>query len=213
MKTVKKHWLTFAILATLVGACGDSGGGNNDGDNTGGGTTTDGKDAGATDAGGTTGTGELPKASECGAQAAGKPTDSSAAGGCYYFYCYQTEESLLSEATQGGKCANAKDVAIQCEGESVTTVAKCARDNAAVLADQKEGAFAEAVRACARRNAKLAEFSDGCLDCNVESAVCAARECIFECVSGDSVNCDKCRQTKKCTPDFYTCAGLPDPLL
>ncbi len=190
-----------------------AGGGTNAGTTAG--NTTGGTDAGSTtsggkDAGSTTGATGLPDASKCGAQANGAPLDTSAMGGCYYFYCYQTKETLLSEATQGGKCANEKDAAIQCEGESVRTVADCARSEAATIA-LGIASFKTAVKKCVRKNAKLSDLSEGCLDCNVESSACAATSCLADCVSGDSVKCDQCRETNKCTPKFYECAGLPDP--
>lgn len=193
---------------TAGGNTGSTAGGNT-GSTAGGNTGTD-ADAG-TSAGGNAGDGGngLPAASECGAQANGLPLDSTAAGGCYYFYCYQTEDSLLAASTQGGACANATDVAIQCEGTSVREVAECSRQRSfELVAGQKQP-----VVDCVRKNAALAEFSDACLDCNIESARCAALNCLMVCINGDSPECDQCRQNNGCTPDFYACAGLPDPMM
>lgn len=217
MKTANKNWLALMILAALSGACGDSGSGNNDGDGSnGGGNNGDnsGGNNGEVDAG-MTPMGDLGPddvtPQQCGAQADGTPLDTSKGGGCFYFYCYQTEQSLLAEAKDGGGCASATDVAIQCEGLSVRTVSDCARENSAVLAGNGEEAYRKAVTECARGYQELAEFSDSCLGCNVDSSVCAARRCLIECVTGDSQLCDKCREDNKCTPEFYDCAGLPNP--
>jgi len=212
-----------ATAGTNNGGTGSGTTGGNAGGNTGdtGGTNTGG--TGGTDNGGTagantgagdgdggpgggpTGGANLPAASECGYETNG-PKDTSMMGGCYYFYCYQTEASLRAAATTGG-CANDKDVAIQCEGESVRTVAQCARDNAIALAANNKKVVVD----CARKNAKLADLSDACLNCNVDSSYCAAVNCYGACIGGDSEACDKCREDNGCTPDFYACAGLPDP--
>jgi len=207
MKAIANTGLTFLALAALYSGCGDSG---------------DSKEAepmNTADAAMTPSDepvnlvvdGKLPTKDKCGAQPNGKPGDSSSAGGCYYFYCYQTKETLLSEATPNGACANATDTAIQCEGTSVLTVSRCARARAGTLAVDGAEAFRTAVTECAREDEKLAAFSDACLACNVESSVCAAEKCLADCVTGDSIGCDVCREKNGCTPDFYTCAGLPDP--
>ncbi len=212
MRAVKSNWLAFAIMAALAGGCGDSTA-SNDGEGTG---STGGGDAGkgngadgGRDAG--KGNGGDGSSQQCGAQEDGTIVDTSKTGGCYYFYCNETKESILAQSTKGGQCANATDVAIQCEGQSVRTVAGCARMSAGQLVSGTK-AFAAAVTKCARADTKLSkDLSDGCLDCNVQSSVCAAENCLAECVQGDSVACDTCRETKKCTSDFYVCGGLPDP--
>jgi len=193
MRVSTKSWLALSAIGLL--ACGDSGGGGND------------ETTSRTDAGSTADAGMF-----CGAQADGTPRDTSAMGGCYYFYCEETKESLLEKSTKGGQCANATDVGIQCEGQSVRTVSECARMKSGTLISGTK-AFTDAVTECARgEDSQLSkEFSDGCLECNVQSSLCAAQKCLAECVQGDSVLCDTCREKNKCTPDFYTCAGLPDP--
>jgi len=216
MNSAKNGWLVSAIVATLASACGDSGG-SNDGDGTNGngnGATNNGAvDAAVDSATPPSGLGpDDVTAKQCGAQADGTPLDTSKKDGCYYFYCYQTKESLLAQSNAKGACANAADVAVQCLGQSVRTVSDCAREKAGVLAVDGEAKFAEAVTTCARNDTKLAAFSNACLACNVDSSVCAARKCLIECVTGDSQRCDQCREENKCTPDFYTCAGLPNPL-
>lgn len=206
MKAMANTGLTFLALAALALGCGDSG---------------DSKEAEPMDTADASMQsdepvnlvvdGKLPTKDKCGAQPNGKPGDSSSAGGCYYFYCYQTKETLLSEATQGGACANAIDTAVQCEGTSVRTVSQCARTRAGKFAEGGAELFRTAVTDCARDDEALKDFSDACLACNVESSVCAAQKCLLECVTGDTPGCDKCREDNGCTPDFYACAGLPDP--
>ncbi|MCA9513861.1 MAG: hypothetical protein KC635_02860 [Myxococcales bacterium] len=53
-----------------------------------------------------------------------------------------------------------------------------------------------------------AELSSGCTTCYAASARCTAEKCLQECLSAGSA-CDTCRNTQGCTPDFYTCSGLP----
>lgn len=213
---------------STAGSTGDTptnGGGNTDGSNTdgnsggqtGGTPTTGGTGTGTTGStdpdGGATGggtTGYIVPPSECGADASGKPKDTSAQGGCYYFYCYTNLAGLKASAKPGGACAGDKDLAIQCEGESVRSVSQCARQNA-ILAGFPD-MFRKAVSDCARKVPKLAEMSDACLACNVESSVCAAGACVGDCVAGDSKACDMCREKNGCTPKFYECGGLPDPM-
>ena len=110
MKTVTKNWLACAVLAALSGACGDSGGENNDGDDT----NTGGNDNGGNNT--VSDAGQPPKdlgpedvePSECGALPDGTPLDTSSKGGCFYFYCYQTEDSLRAQSTAGGGCASGR---------------------------------------------------------------------------------------------------------
>jgi len=206
MTRVRNTWLTLTVLAAMTTACGESGG-NNDGMAVLPDSGADKPDSSATAGGNDAMTpGVLPDASECGAREDGTPLDTSALGGCYYFGCYQTEETLRAQATEGG-CANDIDVAITCEGESVRTVAECARENGIALA----GGDTAGVVACARKNKKLEKLSDACLNCNVQSSYCAAQKCLAVCVMGDSIACDDCRERNGCTPEFYVCAGLPDP--
>lgn len=205
---------------TAGGNTGGSGGTNNGGTagtNTGGtGGTDNGGTAGANtgagdgDGGGGNGNG-LPAASECGAldDGSGNALDTSAMGGCYYFYCYTTEAELAAAASPSGACKN--DVALQCKGDPVTVVAGCARQPLISAQIALIDNFKSAVKDCAKKDPALATFSDGCLDCGVESAACAGTKCFQECINGDSPNCDQCRENAGCTPDFYACAGLPDP--
>lgn len=196
MRVQTRTWLALTAVALLGGACGDDKKSNDEQDL---------PDAGKRDA-----APEKDAGLACGARADGTPLDTSKMGGCYYFLCNETEESVLAQATKGGACAGPKDVAIQCEGQSPRTVAECARSNAGLLEDIK--VFEQAVTDCARTDERLSkDFSDACLACNVKSAVCAADKCLSECVSGDSPECDKCRITNECEATFYKCGGLPDP--
>jgi hypothetical protein len=223
MKHSKTTWLALGIVAALSG-CGSDGGADNDGDGTGG--TTAGNTSGDTGGSsgttaGSTGSAEgganaapgdyLVEPSKCGAVGTNDIFDTSDQGGCYYFYCYLTEAQLKSEATPGGACSSAADLAAQCEGSIPKVVAECARGN--VLSAGNAENFAKVINECAKP--KLPGVSDGCLACNTQSAVCAGRfeNCLTLCSTDDTPECDKCRQEKGCTPDFYKCAGLPDPMM
>ena len=50
-----------------------------------------------------------------------------------------------------------------------------------------------------------------CMDCYIESALCAREFCLGDCLAGDNPTCDACREDNGCTPGFYACGGLPDP--
>ncbi len=146
----------------------------------------------------------------CGADENGTPYDTSAQGGCYYGYCYTTLEGLKDTVTPGGACAMEQDAALQCEGTVTIVTSKCARSNAGQIGD--EARFRAAIKACVLEDAQVMAIHEPCIDCYVETAVCAGKLCTLECISGDSPACDECREEKGCTPDFYVCAGLPDPL-
>lgn len=207
MSVARIDWRGLALLAALAAACGSDGSPSGKVGRDAGvepDATADAKpdagDAGAGDA--------RPR---CGAQEDGTILDTSATGGCYYFFCRETEESLRSKVTQGA-CTSATDVAVQCEGQSVRTVSECARNSAGLLQDGV-AAFKAGTAACARNDKRLkAAFSDACLACYLESAACSVEACIGECLSGDTVECDDCREKAGCTPNLYKCGGLPNPL-
>jgi hypothetical protein len=231
MKYLNRKVVVFGLVAAMLGACGDDGGADNDGvANNGGGTNNGGassgdggsagnggdKDAGSgggnnggDGGGGATGN-YIVEPSMCGATGLNKILDTSDRGGCYYFYCYTNEEGLRASAGTGA-CANDTDIAVQCEGSTPRIVAACARRREILAQIGNIDNFKNAITKCAREDAALAEVSDGCLACNVESAGCASK-CALDCAMGDSPACDDCREKEECTPDFYKCAGLPNPM-
>lgn len=51
-----------------------------------------------------------------------------------------------------------------------------------------------------------------CRGCYAASVRCTAEKCLGECAGGaDAPGCVSCRETKGCTPEFFTCSGLTPP--
>lgn len=127
-------------------------------------------------------------------------------GGCYSFYCGTNSNSIKAGATSSAACGSDAEVYYACDGATTRKVSDCARLNA-LRPDPSA-----ATRDCVREDSKLDVITNACLDCYVKSADCAREFCVSECLAGNSDACDQCRQENGCTPDFYKCAGLPDPV-
>jgi hypothetical protein len=132
-------------------------------------------------------------------------TDNRDEGMCYGFFCGTNSNSIAAALTEDSPCATNAEVFLICDGEGVREASRCARVHA-LDSDPREG-----TRTCMRENPALDPFSDACLDCFLDSADCAREFCVSECLAGDSPGCDACREENGCTPDYYTCSGLPNP--
>ncbi|MFT3923413.1 MAG: hypothetical protein QM778_12835 [Myxococcales bacterium] len=207
MNALRSSSYIFALLITAGGAAIGCGSDNNDNNN---------PANGDGDAGGGDGDGAVPPSYELTGTVAPVPgtapanqcqegVDHRASGMCYGFFCGTNSNSIKAGLTPGAVCGSDPEVWIACDGEATRTVATCARENA-TMPD-----FNASTKACARRNTKLDVVDDACLDCYIASALCARDKCLVECLSGDSVECDTCREDQGCTPGYYTCGGLPDP--
>ncbi|MEC9073281.1 MAG: hypothetical protein VX938_12905 [Myxococcota bacterium] len=54
-------------------------------------------------------------------------------------------------------------------------------------------------------------LTEGCSSCFAEVLACLVEECLLKCgADPSSDDCTCCKQDKGCTPDFYTCSGLPE---
>lgn len=168
------------------------------------------RDAGATDAGaGDAGkfvlTGEVGPVEGTAPEAQCTATsDTRDEGGCFGHYC-GTNSASLAAAHTGSNCGSTPEIWLICDGLGTREAARCARAHA-LDADPREG-----TRMCLRQNAELDPFSDACLECFLDSAACAREFCVSECLAGDTPQCDACREENGCTPEFYECAGLPNP--
>jgi hypothetical protein len=216
----------FGLAIALCGLQTGCGGGDNDDDNgaprdagardagarDAGATDAGATDAGATDAGGRdAGDGKYELTGEVGpvegtavAAECTATSDAREEGGCYAHYC-GTNSASLAAAHTGSTCGSTAEIWLICDGLGIREAARCARTHA-LDADPREG-----TRTCMRQNAELDPLSDACLDCFLDSAACARENCVAECLTGDTPQCDACREEKGCTPGFYECAGLPNP--
>ncbi len=210
MSALRKSTFIFSLMIALTGACGDDddnntppvnrdAGGDGDGDGD--------RDAGGDgdrtfeltgDVGPVEGTAETAQCSET--------SDTSDEGGCYSFYCGTNSNSIKAGATSSAKCGTDGEIYYACEGSTTRKTSECARINA-LRPDPHAAA-----RDCVREESDLDVISDACLECYLDSADCARENCISECLEGNSAGCDACRQENGCTPNFYECAGLPDPV-
>jgi hypothetical protein len=198
------------LLAIGGFGCGDDGeddntpgdgdgGGDGDGDG-------DGDGGGDADAGDFTLTGEVaPVPGTAPASSCEEGTDGRPNGQCYGFYCGTNSNSLQAGLAAGAVCGSTPEVFYACDGLTTRTVANCARDYA-TMPDARN-----LTEQCVRRTSELNVITDACLSCYLDSADCARTNCLFECATQDSPDCDACRETAGCTPGFYTCAGLPNP--
>jgi hypothetical protein len=125
--------------------------------------------------------------------------------GCYGFFCGSNSNSLNAALTEDSPCASVAQVWLICDGLGVREASRCAREHA-LDQDPREG-----TRMCLRENEELDPFTDECLACFLDSADCARENCLSDCLGGDSAQCDACRESAGCTPDYYACSGLPDP--
>jgi hypothetical protein len=133
-------------------------------------------------------------------------SDTRKEGGCYGFFCGTNSNSLKAALSDDSVCSTTPEVWLICDGLGAREASRCAREHA-LDDDPREG-----MRMCLRDNDALDPFSDACLSCFLDSADCAREHCLTECLAGDNAKCDSCRETNKCTPDYYNCSGLANPM-
>ncbi|MEY4515475.1 MAG: hypothetical protein RLZZ450_7597 [Pseudomonadota bacterium] len=138
-------------------------------------------------------------------------------GRCGGSHCTQTESDVKASAIANATCGGDVEIKSFCSLEAVNVVAQCTRNSLSSLGD--DVTFSNAITACATtpsaQNPKVvpAGFSSTCLSCFVDSAKCAAKECLVDCAANDkTAQCDDCRIAKGCIGSFYQCAGITNPL-
>jgi hypothetical protein len=130
---------------------------------------------------------------------------------CGGYYCGTTKDAIRAETRPQAVCSGEAQLGLLCSATLSTVVSRCARTaGQMVLASDEEKATY--TRTCAKDDPALAQVTDPCLECFVESAKCARENCLVECLPGDSASCDKCRIDNGCTPSVFPCAGIPSPL-
>jgi hypothetical protein len=138
-------------------------------------------------------------------------------GKCGGSHCTQTETELKAAAIANATCGGDVEIKSFCALEVVNVVSQCTQASVASLGN--DVAFTSAITSCSTtptaQNPKVvpAGFSSTCLSCFVESAKCAASNCLVECAANPNTSpCDECRINKGCIGSFYKCAGITNPL-
>ncbi len=127
---------------------------------------------------------------------------------CAGFYCGTNLDDVRAETATTAACGSDAELALICEGDISATVSRCTLMNALKTGE----AFITSVKSCVQKDAAYDAFTESCLDCYAASALCAKEKCINVCASAsDSEACETCREEEGCTPQFYVCAGMPDP--
>lgn len=143
-------------------------------------------------------------------------------GQCGSHFCGVTVEELGAALDPNNICTT--DPQVVCDAETATVVGRCAREvgpmhldilfNADVAARDEglQNVLTPEVRDCVRMDPVVGEeLSTGCLDCFIGVALCAAVNCVGECLGGDSEPCDACRLENNCDQSLFACSGLPSP--
>lgn len=134
---------------------------------------------------------------------------------CGSYYCNVDEATLTAALDPSGVCGVDRGNGggdFVCSARPVTLVGACAREvkSANVFASNDE--LRPLIRSCVYEDAEmLANTTEPCLDCFIDLATCAADNCLFACLTGDSLECDSCRADNNCERPLFACAGLPDP--
>jgi hypothetical protein len=201
MDALKTLSLALAIAVTGA-ACGDD----------------DGKSTSKVDAGAEAGV--VVSDAGGGTDAAKRPCTSYtpvADGKCGGSHCTQTESEVKASAIANATCGGDVEIKSFCSLEAVNVVAQCTRNSLGSMGD--DVTFSNAISTCATtpsaQNPAVvpAGFSSACLSCFVDSAKCAAKNCLIECAASDKTpECDECRINKGCISSFYQCAGIANPL-
>lgn len=127
-------------------------------------------------------------------------------------------DTTPSEDTSAGAgaCDNSADLAVIGANNPADKAAACGTSATCLplALQQKVDEFETCVRDCmldANRPNFAYAVSVDCTECYVDSVRCTATLCLGECAANPSSDgCVSCRETKGCTPDFYTCSGLPN---
>lgn len=126
---------------------------------------------------------------------------------CGGSHCLQTPAQLKASVTSGAVCSKTEELDQFCSLQSVGIVQTCILQNLGKPVAER----AAAVKSCA--TPMLPQYTSGCLDCFVTSATCAAEKCLNACgADPGAAACDECRVAQGCIPNFYTCAGIDNPI-
>jgi hypothetical protein len=142
---------------------------------------------------------------EAGCSSAQPPAD----GMCGGYYCGVDADTLTAAFDPASRCGG--DPAMACDGALTTAVAACARQVKAAMPFASNDALRPMIQACVYEDAELQAVPEDCLGCFLDVAACASDHCLFQCLAGDSEECDQCQLDNDCTVPVFDCGGLPNP--
>jgi len=131
-------------------------------------------------------------------------------GMCNGYYCGVTEAQIAQSIPANPVCGlSAGDL---CKGTLTDAVAGCTRQVVVAHLGEPIEPLRPLIHDCVFEDAAIkAKVNEGCLGCFLNVAICAASNCLVECLA-DSPNCDSCRRKANCEQPVFGCGGLPDPL-
>jgi hypothetical protein len=141
---------------------------------------------------------------------AGCSSSQAPAGGmCGGYYCGVDEATVTAAIDPDAKCGG--DPAMACSGSLTTAVAVCAREVKSAMPFASNDALRPMIQTCVYEDDEFEAVPDDCLGCFLDVAACASDHCLFQCLAGDSEECDQCQLDNGCTLPVFTCGGLPSP--
>jgi hypothetical protein len=136
---------------------------------------------------------------------------------CGGYYCGVTQAQIEAEMPADTLCgASASEGA--CNNKLPQKVGDCSVEaisaNPLVAINMDFDSIRPAVRTCVNKDAELKEKTPSvCLDCFLDAAVCAGKNCLDKCISdANDKGCLDCRTKFKCDTAVFDCAKLISPL-
>lgn len=130
-------------------------------------------------------------------------------------HCLETPAQLKAEVKPTTTCKADAELDSFCSGPApkgvVNLVGQCALSNLAKFNPSDNTAFKAGITDCTKPQLDPT-FTSACLACFVDSAACAASNCLAQCATPTAPACDTCRIEKGCITSFYACSGLTNPL-
>lgn len=122
---------------------------------------------------------------------------------CGGSHCLETLAEVKAGASADSVCKKDEEFERFCSLSAVQITEMCAQAN--------YGGGAPAIKTCVAE--MLPAYTPPCIDCYVASALCAASNCLVECLGNSHTDaCDNCRFDKGCIGGFYTCVGYKNPI-
>ncbi len=131
-------------------------------------------------------------------------------GSCAGYYCGVSIEMIEAELTGTGKCKPTPDDV--CSGRVTFAVSSCARSvkSNPLNAFDSDAQLRVKIEECVRKDPAITSPAE-CLGCFLDAAECASKNCLSQCLTGDSTTCDSCRMQNGCNQSVPVCGGLPSP--
>lgn len=163
------------------------------------------------DAGGDDPPPELPPVAGT-AEAAGCHSYTESSGDmCGGYYCGVTVEQVIAETSSDARCS---DPEYLCHSDLVNIAGTCARRVNASMLGASTAQLRVAIRDCIYEDGiDRSHVSEDCLSCYITSIECGGQTstCLFDCLNGNSEQCDACLRDNDCVDPTFACTGLPSP--